>query len=200
MKKVDIILALITGEVTAWLFVHIIKNVEYIASYKFLFWLLPVLFPILAVIGLWITYLIGKRYLFVFQLGKFFLTGSFITTTDLLVLDLLIIVSGISSGYFYSIFKGISFTIATLVKYVISKYWIFEKFTKKEAGKEFTKFFFITLIGLGINVGAASFIVNSIGPHFNITSKIWALFGGIVGAFSTAIWNFTCYKFIVFKK
>ncbi|PJB16784.1 hypothetical protein CO116_01855, partial [Candidatus Falkowbacteria bacterium CG_4_9_14_3_um_filter_38_19] len=72
IKKIDIILALITGESIAWLFVWLLKNSPNI-NLPFLYWLLPVSFPILAIFGIWISYLIGKRYLFVYQLAKFLL-------------------------------------------------------------------------------------------------------------------------------
>ena len=200
MKKIDIILALITGEAVAWLFVHILKGVEFLAKIELLNWILFVSFPILAVIGLWICYLIGKKFLFVLQVGKFFLTGAFVTVVDLGVLNLLMFVSGITAGTLFSVFKGISFLVATTTKYLGSKFWIFEKFETGFSRKEIIKFLIVTLFGLGINVGAASFLVNIIGPQFNITENAWANIGGIVAALASATWNFLGFKFIVFKK
>jgi len=200
MKRVDIILALIIGEAVAWLFIDIFKGVEFLAEIELLNWILPIAFPIMAVIGLWITYLIGKKYLFVFQAGKFCLAGAFFTVIDVGLLNVLIWISGIASGPFYSVFKGISFIVATLIKYLGSKFWIFEKFKGGFSGKEVGQFFAVTLIGLGINVGVASLLVNIIGPQFEITETAWASIGGIIAAFTTAAWNFIGYKFIVFKK
>lgn len=198
MKKIDIILALITGEVVAWLFLNMFKGIEALAGIKALGWILPIAFPIMAVIGLWITYLIGKKYLFVFQLGKFCLAGAFFTVIDVGLLDVLVLLSGFNSGLIYSLFKGISFIIATIVKYVGSKFWVFEG-SGGELGTQIGKFFLVTAIGFGINVGVASLVVNIIGPQFSLTSKIWANAGAIIATFVAMTWNFIGYKFIVFK-
>lgn len=201
MKKIDIILALITGEAVALLFLQILKGILLpIDLIKNLNWILPLTLPILALIGLWICYLIGKKFLFVFQAGKFFLTGSLITVIDIGVLNFLMLISGIAAGLWFSFFKGISFLVATAIKYFGSKFWIFEKFEVGISLKEAGQFLVITLVSLGINVGVASFLVNILGPQFEMTKISWASISGIVAALSAAIWNFLGYKFIVFKK
>lgn len=194
MKKTDIVISLIVGEITAWYFIYLFGGLSR------LLYFLPVVFPILSVIGIWIAFLIGKKFLFVFQLTKFLLIGVLATIVDLGILGLLIWISGISSGIFYSGFKAISFLVATCSKYFGDKVWAFEKKETAGAGKEFTKFFLVTLGGLIINVGVASLVVNLMGPRFGLSAKIWANVGGIVAAFTTVLWNFVGYKFLVFKK
>lgn len=198
MKRIDIILALVVGEVAAWFFYGILKNLG--IEIEFLAWILAILLPILALAGLWVCYLIGKKLLWVFQAAKFFLIGVLATVVDLGVLNLLIWASGIAAGSLYSIFKGVSFIVATCSKYLGDKFWAFEKMEKTGMRKEFGQFFVVTLIGLAINVGAASLIVNMLGPQFGLAPKLWANVGGIIAAFVSAVWNFIGYKFIVFKK
>ena len=198
MKRIDIILALVTGEVAAWLFYGILKNLG--IEIRFLWLILAILLPILALIGIWIAFILGKKFLWIFQAAKFFLIGVVATLVDLGVLNLLILVSGIATGLFFSIFKGISFIVATCSKYLGDKFWAFEKMERVGMGKEFSQFLAVTLIGLAINVGAASLIVNVAGPQFSLTEKLWANVGAISAAFVSAIWNFLGYKFIVFKK
>lgn len=198
MKKIDIILALITGEGLAWLFVWFLKKSA--IEIAFLNWGLPIFFPILALIGLWLSYLIGKRYLFVFQLAKFLLIGSLFAIFDLVILNSLMGYFGITKGINYSIFVTASFVIATTIKYIADKYWAFEKAEKEGMGMEFTSFFIITLISGGIHIGIASLVVNVIGVQFGISSLIWANIGKILGIAVASIWNFLGYKFIVFKK
>lgn len=201
MKKVDIILALVTGEGVALLFLWILKGIALPRDLtKSLNWLLPLFFPILAILGLWICYLIGRKFLFVFQAGKFFLTGSLISVIDIWILNFLMWISGIAVGFWFSVFKGISFLIATSVKYLGSKFWIFEKFEVDISLKEIIQFLAVTLIGLGINVGVASFLVNVLGPQFAVTKISWASISAIIAGLSSASWNFIGYKFIVFKK
>jgi putative flippase GtrA len=200
MKKVDFILALIAGEVIAWFFYGILKNLDLGIEIKYLFWILAVSFPILALFCIWIAWLLGKKFLWIFQMAKFLLIGAMATLVDLGVLNILIMVSGIAAGLSYSVFKGISFIVATAAKYFGDKFWAFEKMERSGMGKEFSKFFIITLVGLAINVVTASLVVNIVGPQFGLGEKIWANVGAIVAAFVGFTWNFLGYKFLVFKK
>ncbi len=203
LKKSDIILALFIGEITACYFIYILKNsslAKTIPHFLNFLWSLIFVFPILTLIGIYIAFLIGKRFLFVFQLAKFALVGVIATIVDLGILAFLIRASGIEAGIWYSVFKGTSFLVATCSKYLGDKLWAFEKKEMEGVGEEFAKFFLVTLGGLLINVGIASFVVNIIGPCFGIGKELWANLGGIIAAFGTVIWNFSGYKFIVFKK
>lgn len=199
MKKIDIILALITGEITAWFFYYLLKDIA-VLKIENLGLILAVSFPALALIGTWIAWLIGKRFLWIFQLAKYLLIGVLATITDLGVLNFLMWASGITAGILFSVFKSISFLVATSAKYFGDKFWAFEKIEKEGMRKEFGQFFIVTLIGLGLNVGVASLIVNVVGPQFGLSNKLWANVGGIAAAFAVTAWNFIGYKFIVFKK
>lgn len=199
MKRIDIILALITGEAVAWLFSGILKDVKFLAGIKALEWILAGFLPILALGGLWLSFLIGKKFLFVFQAAKFFLLGVLATLVDLGALNFLMSVSGIASGLYFSLFKGISFLAAMLGKYWGVKLWAFEKKEMAGVGGELGKFLLVSAVGLSINVIAASYIVNTIGPQAGFSEKIWANIAAIGAAFIAFIWNFFGSKFIVFK-
>jgi putative flippase GtrA len=200
MKKIDVVLALVTGEGVAWLFIWLIKNSPNI-SLSVLNWLLPILFPILAVFALWVAYTIGKKYLFVYQLAKFLLIGAFFAIFDLIILNLLMEEFGISkdSGLKYPLFVAISFIIATIVKYVADKYWAFEKSEKGQAGMEFLKFFLVTLVSGLIQVGVASAAFKLFSSS-GMTDIVLANIGKISGIAVASVFNFICYKFFVFKK
>jgi putative flippase GtrA len=82
--------------------------------------------------------------------------------------------------------------------YFLNKFWTF-----KSASGRFPRFFIISLIGFGINVGIASLLVNIIGNPFaflGVSDVIWANIGAIAATLCTMTWNFIGYKFIVFKK
>jgi putative flippase GtrA len=198
MKKIDFILALITGEGVAWLFIWLLKNSP--LNLPFLNWLLPILFPILAVFGIWIAEIIGRKFLFVYQLAKFVLVGAFFAVFDLIILNSLMAYFGITKEEIlkYSIFVVVSFTIATTFKYFANKYWAFEKFEKERMEKEFGIFFLITAISGIIQVSVASllfkFLILAVSPL--LAGNI----GKILGIVVASVWNFICYKFLVFKK
>jgi putative flippase GtrA len=204
MKKQDLILALVTGLILGLFFSSFLKNtgLELVFGIKIgvLTWILLFIFPVLSVLGLWIAWLIAKKLPFVYQLAKFLLIGAAATLLDLGVLNFLILSFGLAKGTAYSIFKAVSFIIATVAKYWANKFLAFEKKEMSGVRKEFTQFFIITLIGLGINVGVASFVVNNIGPQFGLSPELWANVGGIAAAIVGFAWNFLGYKFIVFKK
>ncbi len=199
LKKSDIIVALITGEGVAWLFVFILKSSSLNIPYFNV--ILPVIFPIIAVFALWISYLIGKKFLFIFQLAKFLMVGALFALFDLLVLNGLMTWLGISEEQKikYLIFVGISFVIATTIKYAADKYWVFKKTEKGKAGVEFGAFFIITLISGGIQVGIAGLIF-AMDPLLGMSPQAWGNVGKIAGITVASAWNFVGYKFLVFKK
>jgi len=198
MKKADVIIALSAGLGVAWLISGIIRDSG--LKIKFLGWILAIFLPLMSLFGLWICELIGKKFLFVFQVGKFLLIGVLATLVDLGIFNFLGSISGLAGGFALNIFKGISFLVATFAKYWGNKFWAFEKMEKSGMGKEITRFYLVTLIGMGIDVGIFSLIVNTIGPQFGIPAQTWKTLGVIAPALVVSIWNFIGYKFLVFKK
>jgi putative flippase GtrA len=196
MRKIDAILAGIIGFLDGIFAIFILKTAEVKLPYV---WALPFALAILCFVGIRVAFLIGQKIFILFQAAKFFLVGTLNTFIDLGVLNIFILISGIASGVFYSIFKAISFLVATTNSYFWNKFWTFEKKEKPDP-KEFFKFLVVTVFGFLINVGVASFVVNIVGPQFGMGKKIWASVGAIVAAFFAFVWNFLGSKFIVFKK
>lgn len=200
MKKSDIIISLIIGEVVALYFIDLLGSLGLSAKLLTLVtYGLPVIFPILSVFCLWIAYLIGKKYLVIYQLAKFLLVGALATVLDLKPLSIFIEYFAITSGIFFAILKATTFMIATIGKYFIDKFWAFEKKETNNMKGEFVNFFLATLMGLIVNVGVAMIVVAS-GPRFNLTPEAWGKIAGLTAVLLTFAWNFVAYKFIVFKK
>ena len=196
MRKLDAFLSALIGFLDGIFFFFILKTAEVDIPYS---WSLPIALALLCWFGMLIASWIGRKIAFLLQAAKFFLVGTLNTFIDLGVLNILILISGIAVGIFYSIFKALSFLVATINSYFWNKYWTFEK-KERPTQKEFFKFLIVTTIGLLINVSIASLVVNIIGPQFGLGEKIWASFGAIVAAFFAFVWNFLASKFIVFKK
>jgi putative flippase GtrA len=106
--------------------------------------------------------------------------------------------TGITSGFYYSVFKAISFTCGVINSYIWNKRWTFQK-GKKFEKKEFSKFFTVSLIAFGVNIGVASILV-IIGPIGNISSYAWANISALAAAGFTTLINFFGYKYIVFRE
>lgn len=197
MKKSDAIISAFVGLVNGLVFYGMIVFGRLKIPFP---WLLPIVFPPLAIFGMFIASLLSRKFLPVLQLARFLLVGSLNTFVDLGVLNLLMWISNIAAGIYYSVFKAISFLAATTNSYFWNKHWTFAKREKIFVPEEYSKFVIVTFIGLLINVSVASFIVNVIGPRFGISLRLWASVGAIIAAFFTFFWNFSASKFIVFKK
>ena len=185
MTKKEIIFAIICGLAVAWIAIDFFGDR----------WIFLFVLPILSVIGLWLTDLIGKKILFIKQAGKFVLAGSFADVIDIKIFQFLFLLAPFSL-----IFKATSFLFATFVKYWITKHWTFEKPEKDGMKKEAIQFFTVTLVGLLFNVGSFYYFTKIIGPQFSLPFETWTELCIILAALVVAVWNFLGYKFIVFKK
>ncbi len=206
MKK-DILAAVIIAEIDAWLFIAIFKNLDmdfgtgrFVVLIPELIKFSPIILPVLAVFGLFAARIIGRKIFTLFQFYKFALTGTLNTFIDLGIFNFLMWSFGVTIGLPLSIFKAMSFSVGVVNSYFWNKFWTFKKKETKVATKEFSQFYLVTGIGFLLNVGIFSLIVNFISPQFGLSEALWANVGVIIATFCVCVWNFLCYKFIVFKK
>lgn len=141
------------------------------------------------------------------QFAKFAIIGMINTVTDLIILNLETIITGIKEGSGYAIQKGFSFLVAVTLSYFMNKHWTFEDKSQKDEGKKFSQFLTISVIGMIINVTIATLSVTYLKSPINdligsplLTDQLWVSLGALAGTGVGLIWNFFGYKFIVFKK
>ena len=184
INKKDIIFAAICGLLVSWL------AMDFLGRLGLIF---VIIFPILSVLGLWLTTFWGKKFKFVDEAGRFFLVGAFADVIDIKVYQLLFFVLPFST-----FIKAISFLVATLIKYWWNKGWAFfkEGAESKHTPKEILLFFGVTLIGLLLNV-ASFYFFDKI--ETGLEPKLWTEVSIILAALVAAVWNFLGYKFLVFK-
>jgi putative flippase GtrA len=187
MTKKDIIFSLICGLLVSWL------AVDFLGVYGLIF---VIVFPLLSVLGFYITELLGKKYPFIHQAGKFGLAGAFADVIDIKVFQILFLFV----PFYYLVLKSLSFLAATLVKYWFNKYWAFHASGKENIKGQAPLFFLVTLVGLGLNVASFYYFTKIIGPQFMLSTELWREFSIILSAFVSATVNFLGYKFVVFKK
>lgn len=205
MKKIDIISPIVLGLIIAALIISLLKVLEtqlQISGDKaILIWVaLIVLVPSSLVLWVYITFHLGKRRHIFFQFGKFLPIGVANTAIDFGSLNLLILMSGVDKGLWFSVFKGISFVCAVANSYLWNRYWTFEGGGTEGIGRQFLKFLIVAGIGFVINVAVASFIVNYVEPFGGVSPILWANIGAFASIILVIIWNFFGYKFLVFKK
>ena len=210
IKKANIVGSLIIGFLIAILFLILayttITVIRPDASPPLYYLAALIIFPVLTSVGMFLMgdlkAKIGGIFSVAHQFYKFVLVGMLNTLLDLSVLNGLIVFTGIAVGLEFSIFKGISFTIAVVNSYFWNKFWTFSSsgssFGKANAG-EMGKFLAVSLVGLGVNVGVASFFVNVLGPQAGLSPQIWASAAALAAVVFSVVWNFIGYKLIVFK-
>jgi len=194
MKPYDFYFSTITGFCVAIVFAGFAEA----SQFDYLAWHLFWLFPMMSFLGLWICEILGKKFHFVHQAGKFFLVGAFSAIVDIKVYQFFAWgLAFLLAGSIIS--KCISFLVATAVKYGGNKIWVFQKKGRDGIKKEVIQFSFITLIGMIIDVFVFYCATTWLQPQ-NIPTHVWTEISIIIAALVAAIWNFLGYKFIVFKK
>ena len=198
MAKNDIQASLLSGLLFSILILFLSFTLELKIPYL---WAGIFVFPLLAVIGIYIAFQIGNKIPVFFQLTKFLVVGTLNTLMDIGVLNLLIFTSGIAAGPWFSVFKALGFMGALFNSYLWNKTWTFKAKPLFEGDKkEFLAFAAIAAVGFFLNVGIATFIVNGIGPQFGLSAKLWASVGALTATAAVFTWNFIGFKVIVFKK
>ncbi len=151
--------------------------------------------------GYLVASFLSSRLPVIMQIVKFGIVGGFNTMFDFGILNALIFLTGRGDkGLMFSAFKATSFTIVVISSYFLNKHWTFRMREETSSRSSFLPFIAVNIIGLGINVGISSLLVNYVGGPAGITSIQWANIGTAASVLISLVWNFTGMKFFVFKK
>ena len=199
MGKNDLFYAAINGFIFGALIPIVLNNLGLKITGE-IYLLVVAAFTALAVVGVLIGFYLSRLIGFFYQLAKFCAVGAANFAVDFGVLNLLIFFTGLASGLPFTIFKSVSFIVAVTNSFFWNKLWTFQKKSGESASKDFAQFILVSFVGLLLNAGIASLIVNLVGPLSGISEKTWANIGTAVASVAVLTWNFLGYKFIVFKK
>lgn len=197
MKRNDVIFVLILGEIVAVFLYFIFKNIGFVF---FPAWILFLALPILALIAVYIAYLIGKKFLIVFQFAKYATVGFANTAVDFGILNLLMWLTGIYRGKSIFLLNSVAFLIAVTHSYIWNKFWTFKAREKASIPGQVLQFVAVSLIGVLINGGIVYMISTLVSPMFGLSAALWANAAKVVATAISLIWNFIGYKFIVFRR
>lgn len=140
------------------------------------------------------------------QFSRYVASGFLSFAIDFGIFNLLIMLTGIASGWELASFKGTSYIFANVNAYLWNKYWVFHRYeqgapvTLQSVLGEYGKFLIVSTVGLILSIAITSFIVDSIGPQFGFGEKAWANIAAVASVAVVIIWNFTGYKLFVFRK
>ncbi len=209
LRKKDIWLALLAGEIVAWLSLPTLKNLKVLdilaergiglAGFA-IFWAL--LIPASALAGLGFFYFMAKRQnrIGFFQLGKYGVIGVLNTLINAGIYNFLIFITDIAKGLMIDLFFVITFVITVINSFFWNKYWAFEERGAGTIKKEALQFFTVSSIVALINTGLIHFLINVAGAPANLDPKIWANVALVFAIVVAFLGNFFGYKYIVFKK
>lgn len=197
-RKIDFFVAAIAGFFTALFVLPVVKNTGIsVPGY-----LLPVLVPVLWIIGLALGRILLRRLSFIYQFAKFVVVGFLNTSIDFGILNLLSIYTGITSGFFIGGVNVPGFILASMNSYFWNKFWVFRK-EKKEGEKtnysDFLTFAGVTLVAVLLNGGIVILITTFVNPLFGLSPERWLNIAKVFATAFSLIFNFVGYKFLVFR-
>jgi putative flippase GtrA len=194
----DYRLVMVVGFLVGWLILVPAANLGYRITLPFVLGSV-MLFSLFAPLAFFVLRCLSRWWGIFEQFGKFAAVGTLNSLIDLAVLNFLIFLTGVTAGWYFTLFKAVSFVVAKANSYFWNKFWTFGS-TTKVCIKEYLSFTAFTLVGAAINVGVASLLVNVFGNPAGISPKWWANISTVIAMLVGLLWNFTSYKKAVFKE
>src|SRR3989338_1203669 len=197
--KRDLLFSIATGLITGFIGWKILEFLKVPEFQSISCSVLIVLVPIAWILGVLLGYFLGRWFAFFMQFGKFAAIGFTNAAVDFGVLNMLIVLTGASTGLAYAPVKALAFLAAVIPSYFWNKFWAFNSRTGL-AGFEFAKFLSVAVIDIFVNTAAASLVVLFIDQLFGTTAEQWANIGAAVGSGVALIFSFLGFKFAVFRR
>lgn len=196
--KKDVLFSIILGEIVGIFLIPTFLHTGIYYKIPVPLAMLLVILPILSALGMILASFISKFLTVLKQFAKFIVVGLANTSIDFGILNILSYLTGITAGIWLLPLNSVSFVVAVTNSFFWNKFWVFEE---REGGatKEFGIFLAVTAIGLAVNSAMVIFITSYFDPFFNLNSAQWENVAKILATFLSLFWNFTGYKFIVFR-
>ncbi len=94
-------------------------------------------------------------------------------------------------GFWYLFSSASAFIFAFIVSFCLQKYWTFENKNKDILYKQLAIYLLLALFNLNVNTALMYILVDFF--------KIWYMLAQFFVTGLIALWNFTAYKFFIFK-
>ena len=130
------------------------------------------------------------------RIVKFALVGGVNTLVDVSVLNVLMMVSDIYTGLYFSLFKGVSFLVALANSYIWNALWTFN--ASSTTGKKIQTFVLVSLGGLLVNV-AGAYGIQALLEAAGFSGRLFSTIAALGAVALSMMWNFVGYSKFVFK-
>ena len=154
----------------------------------------------LFVFGIWLANYLLRWLPFMAQFGKFVVVGFLNTAIDFGILNSISAITGITAGLKVGGVNIPGFVVAVTNAYFWNKFWVFKSRDNKGALHDFPKFLLVSGTGLLLNSGMIVFITTYFAQPDSLSSPLWLNIAKVLATGLSLVWNFTGYKFIVFRK
>lgn len=198
LSRRDVVSALVTGLTTGVIAWRILVFLDRSLPLGIDPFLLAVLVPLAWLAGVQLGYLLGMWLRPFAQFGRFCAIGFANALVDFGVLYLLIAQTGQTDGPHYSLFKALSFLVATVHSYLWNKYWAFDAGASRGGVREAASFVSVAVGALLVNVAVASAVV-ALRPDA-VDAAAWAGVGAIAGSAVSLVLSFAGFRLFVFRK
>lgn len=139
------------------------------------------------------------------QIIKFIIIGAMNTFVDLVVLNFLAYFAGYPKGLTFAMLKTLSFLSAAAFSYYANSRWTFRS-PDLEKKNRFPAFLTASIAGMVLNITAATLVITYLAEPVNrllefsfLTDSVWINISALAGTACGLLWNFTVYKYIVFR-
>lgn len=162
--------------------------------------ILPLVFPILFVIGLVVVSFLSRFLPPFAQFGKFAAVGLSSTAIDFGILNILSLTTGITAGFILGGVNIPGFGVAVVSSYFWNKFWTFRAGGEGGLFQDFPKFLAVAVVGLVLNSGIVIFITTYVPPFFGLNPQTHLNIAKVIATLLVLVWNFLGFKFLVFRK
>lgn len=199
LSKLDIRAAIITGltsGIIVWQLVDfLIPRIPFGLNAA----VLVVVVPIFWLLGVQLGYFLAQYFEFFRRFGRFAAIGFTNAAVDFGVLFLLIGLTGSNTGFYFALFKALSFVVASVHSFYWNKFWAFDSGASGGGVGEAARFFGVAAVAVVVNVLAALAVVAA-GPLAGLDANQWAGVGAVAGSATALIFSFIGFKIFVFHK
>jgi putative flippase GtrA len=134
------------------------------------------------------------------QATRFCIVGVINTLVDIVVLNLLILITGTGhTGPLFTAFKTVSFLVALLNSFYLNSRWTFAgENGSRPTASQGAQFVAISVVGSIVNIASASYVASFLKPPAELLAY-WPTIAALVGTVFSFVFNFIGYKFLVFS-
>lgn len=209
LKKIDYAIAGLIGFFAGIFAIPVLYNIHYLSVSRlfssvidlrnpFILLSLPWILAVCALIGIAVMGLLGRKYPFFIQFGKFAVVGVLNTAIDFGILNIISLMTGVTGGLVIGGVNIPGVALALTNAYFWNKFWVFSHRDNKGAFHDLPTFLLVSGVGVLGNSGIVIF-ATLYPPMVAVSAGLWLNIAKLCATVFSLVWNFLGYKFIVFK-